>query len=83
LLLLCKNNVGYGNLLKIISKSYSDNIVNNVPIVKIKWLTCLSDGLIAIGLGAESDIGFYLSKSDMKSANILVNFWRNLFFIQG
>lgn len=80
LLLLCKNNIGYGNLLKIISKSYSENVIYNIPLVKSKWLTCLSEGLIAIGLGVESDVGSFIFKKDIKSAIKLLNFWNNLFF---
>src|SRR3990167_3865145 len=38
LILLCQNNRGYQNLLKLLSQSYLKGQVNGLPLVDIEWL---------------------------------------------
>ncbi len=78
-LLLCKNYVGYKNLLKLVSKSYSEDFLSSTPIIKTAWLISLSEGLIAIGLGVESDIGISLLNGNITEAKVFSNFWKSVF----
>jgi len=77
--LLCKNYKGYRNLVSIIAKSYLDKDVNGVPIVKYRWISGMSDNLIAIGISVESDIGRSLLNNDFLQAEYFYNFWRTVF----
>ncbi len=51
LLLLCKNEVGYKNLVKLISHSYLNNSEINDPYIIIENLKQYSDGLICMAGG--------------------------------
>ncbi|MDP2763174.1 MAG: DNA polymerase III subunit alpha [Enterobacteriaceae bacterium] len=77
--LLCKNLIGYKNLIRLVSKSYLENISGNIPIVKKKWLVSLSNGLIAIGLSINSDIGRCLLDNNFFRASRLLKFWEGVF----
>lgn len=78
-LLLCQNTTGYNNLVKLLTKTYSENLVRGIPIVKRKWLPFLSEGLIAIGLSSESDIGLFLINNDYIKAASALQFWYKVF----
>lgn len=78
-LLLCQNIVGYGNLVKLLTKAYSENLVDGIPVVKKQWLVPLSEGLIAIGLSFESDIGIFLMSGDYLQASNCFKFWHKAF----
>jgi len=78
-ILLCQNSIGYKNLVKLLTKAYTENLIEGVPVVKRKWLLTLSDGLIAIGLSFESDIGLFLVNDNYLYASKALTFWNNVF----
>lgn len=84
IILLCKNYIGYRNLVTILAKSHLDS-KNDLPLVKYKWLSELSDGLIAIGLSVDSDIGRSLINNNFNDAIEFLNFWnfsfKNRFYL--
>lgn len=75
--LLCQNQCGYKNLVKLISKSYLEAHTDQ-PIIIKNWLTAHAEGLIALA-GIESDIGQALLAHDQTSAKTNLLFWKNLF----
>ncbi len=80
LTLLCQNNTGLNNLMKLISKSYN-NWCNHKPIVNANWLLQdnLHVGLIAIAPMMDSDIGQAITNNNMLAAIELTNNWVQLF----
>lgn len=79
LTLLCQNNLGYRNLIKIISRSYLEGQQSGRPMVEKDWLNDMADGLIALS-GAEcGDIGEALLTKEKKLANQNLQHWRTLF----
>jgi DNA polymerase-3 subunit alpha len=61
LVLLCRNDVGYQNLKRLITRSYVEGKQNGVPVVQREWLTSESvSGLIALSGGRTGAIGQWL-----------------------
>ncbi len=54
---LVKNQIGYQNLLKLISYAYLENVDPNVPQVPIGLLEDLNEGLIALSGGPDGPLG--------------------------
>jgi len=80
LTLLCQNNQGYQNLLKLVSRSFLEGQNDgDKPIVKKAWLEALSSGLIALSGAQFGDIGQALLARDSKSAEACWNYWNTLF----
>lgn len=80
LTLLCQNNTGYKNLLKLISKSYLEGqSQGGAPRVAKAWLTDLSSGLIALSSGLEGDIGRAILAKDEEGAITYLRYWQALF----
>jgi DNA polymerase-3 subunit alpha len=79
LVLLCQNDVGYRNLTRLVSKSYTDGQHAGIPILERAWLTDATDGLIALSGGAQGDIGQALLSNDTSEANRLLKQWSALF----
>lgn len=79
ILILCKNKNGYENLLILISKAHTNNIINGIPILKYEWLININDGLIVIGLSFESDIGISLINDKQSKTFDFIKFWKKIF----
>jgi DNA polymerase III subunit alpha len=79
LTLLCQSNIGYQNLLKLISRSYLEGQSSGKPLVQKSWLAPLSTGLIALSGGQEGDIGQALLAHDQDGATNLLREWQALF----
>lgn len=79
LTLLCQNNQGYQNLLKLVSKSFLEGQDTGRPIVQKAWLEALSDGLIALSGAEHGDIGQALLARDSKKAAACWQYWQALF----
>lgn len=77
--LFCQNNIGYKNLLKLVSRSYLAGQINDQPIVKKEWLKEYSEGLIALSGAQEGDIGQALLRRDAAETKAAVAFWQSLF----
>ncbi len=57
LLLLAKNEAGYGNLMQVVSDSYMHPQHANMPLISLANLAKYSDGLIALSGGIAGAIG--------------------------
>ena len=67
LLLLAKNNIGYVNLMKLISLSYI-NSNNHIPMISKTTLKEFNEGLIATSSGLNGAITHYASMEDYENA---------------
>ncbi|MBA3660412.1 MAG: DNA polymerase III subunit alpha [Gammaproteobacteria bacterium] len=75
---LCQNNLGYQNLLKLVSLGFLKGQVEGKPTITHDWLNSYSDGLITL-LGQESDLGQALLRQDQKQIKNLCDYWLTLF----
>jgi len=57
LVLLCQNEIGYRNLTRLVSRSYTEGQENNVPYLHRQWLNGATEGIIALSGGCEGEIG--------------------------
>lgn len=80
LTLLCQNNAGYQNLLKIVSRSFLEGQNDSdYALVEKTWLSELSTGLIALSGAQHGDIGRALLAQDHKKAAECYHYWQQLF----
>lgn len=79
LLLLARNQIGYKNIFKIISLSYTKGQYLGKPIVKKSWIQESSDGLIVLSGAQYGDVGQALLANNLDLARKLAQFWQNLF----
>ncbi len=79
MVLLCKNNDGYKNLARLVSKGYQLNQHRGVPIIKREWLREQSGGLIALSGGREGDVGQALLAGNRDAAAAQITEWLRLF----
>lgn len=84
LVLLCQNNVGYHNLTKLVSRSYTEGQIDNIPYLQQTWLENNTDGLIALSAGREGEIGkLLLAGQDAKQQlEQLNNLFPNRFYLE-
>ena len=85
LLLLCKNEIGYKNLVKLISHSYLNNLEMNSPYILIEDLKKYSRGLICLAGGKFGIITKNLNESLILSKEliqILNQIFTNDFFLE-
>ena len=84
ILLLIKNKTGYRNLIKLMSKVYSDNENNNK--ITLEDLKENSDGLICLTGGIHGPIAKLFLKNDVKGADNLIqkflSIYKNNLFIE-
>lgn len=73
--LLCQNQIGYQNLLVLLSRGYTDNQDNGKAITKRAWLQELSEGLIVLSGAKEGDVGQALLAQDALRLEVYLNFW--------
>ncbi|MCW9088789.1 MAG: DNA polymerase III subunit alpha [Gammaproteobacteria bacterium] len=79
LVLLCKDEAGYKNLTRLVSRSYIENQHRGIPIVKREWFTGQTRGLIALSGGREGDVGQALLAGKRDVAAELLTEWLRLF----
>src|SRR3990167_4641953 len=80
LTLLCQNNEGYQNLLKLVSRSFLEGqSTGDRPLVQKEWLNTLSTGLIALSGAEMGDIGQALLTRDQNKATACWQYWNSLF----
>lgn len=77
--LLCKDNQGYHNLRKIVSKSYTEGQHNGRPLVDRAWLLDWSEGLIVLSGAMKGDIGQALLANKLDEAKACLNQWMQHF----
>ena len=78
LVLLCKNEVGYKNLIKLVSKGYTEGFYSK-PRVDEELLRQYSDGLIALSACLSGKIPRLLSNGDFEGAKKTALDYANIF----
>ncbi len=79
LILLAKNKIGYGNLLRLISQSYTEGQILGKPVVRRRWLEELAPGLIVLSGAKDGDVGQALLAGNFTQAQSLTRFWKKFF----
>lgn len=78
LILLCKNEVGYKNLLKIVTASYLEGFYYK-PRIDFELLQKYNEGLIAISSSWSGDISTTLRNKNLDKAKELIKKYKDLF----
>ncbi len=80
LIILCKNNLGYKNLTRLITKSWLDGQTHFGPRLHKDWLDKKNcEGLIALSGGVRGDIGRSLINGHHDLSARLLESWQALF----
>ena len=79
LVLLCANHEGYMNLMRIISRGYTEGQHDDQAIIDAEWLQGNTAGLIALSGGKDGEIGQLLLKDKDDLANECLQEWLQLF----
>ena len=79
LVLLCKNNAGYGALSRILTRSYLESEHVSGPVVQRGWLTEAGADLIVLSGAREGDVGKALLAGDKGLAAAHADFWSSHF----
>ncbi|BGI51130.1 MAG: DNA polymerase III subunit alpha [Arsenophonus endosymbiont of Ceratovacuna japonica] len=76
LTILAKNNIGYHNLILLISNAYQKgyNIIG--PTIKQEWLIKYKDGLLLLSGGYMGDIGKFILSGNKKLIDQCLNFYQ-------
>ena len=77
--LLCRDNEGYKNLTRLVSRSYMEGQQRGIPVLQKEWLEGASSGLIALSGGRGGDVGRALLAGNHELAARQLLFWQNLF----
>ena len=78
LILLCKNNVGYQNLIKIVSQSFVEGFYSK-PRIDRELLEQHHDGLICLSACLAGELPRYLAQGDYEKAKETALWYRDLF----
>ncbi|MFN3235280.1 MAG: DNA polymerase III subunit alpha, partial [Gammaproteobacteria bacterium] len=76
---LCQNAQGYKNLMRLISRSYTEGQYQDVPMVKREWLAEDAEGLIILSGAREGDVGQALLAQQKDVVETLVAFYQKHF----
>lgn len=79
LTILAKNNIGYQNLILLISKAYKRGFNITGPKIKKKWLIQYKEGLILISGGQNGEIGKLLLKGNKILIDECLKFYKKYF----
>jgi len=79
LTLICQNQTGYLNLLKLVSRGFLEGQSLDRPILQKEWVESLTDGLIALSGAQEGDIGKALLAQNNDEAVKCLQYWQQLF----
>ncbi|MCD6045350.1 MAG: polymerase alpha subunit [Gammaproteobacteria bacterium] len=80
LTLLCQNNVGYRNLIQVVSSAYNrGQVILDKPGIARDWLKAHQEGLIALSGGIDGDVGQCILKKDRSAAKECILYWRSIF----
>lgn len=79
LTVICQNQVGYLNLLKLVSRGFLEGQTLDRPVLQKQWLESLTDGLIALSGAQEGDIGKALLAQNTEEAAKHLHYWQQLF----
>ena len=79
LLLLCRNEAGYRNLTRLVTRAYTEGQQRGQPLVERAWVTECATGLLALSGGSEGDIGRALLAGQPERARQRLDEWRACF----
>ncbi len=80
LVLLCQNDIGYRNLTRLVSRTYTQGQTLGKPYLLKEWLTSHNtQGLIALSGGQEGELGPSLLAGNWGQAKQQLTFWHSLF----
>ena len=80
LVLLCRDENGYRNLSRLLTRAYLEGQKKGVPLVQRDWLTAAScAGLIALSGGLHGDVGHALHNGHYDLAQTLLDGWQSIF----
>jgi DNA polymerase-3 subunit alpha len=82
LILLCKNNTGYKNLLKLVTASYLDGFYYK-PRIDFEVLEKYKEGLVCISSSWSGDISTALRNHNTDLAKELIEKYKKIFAIEG
>jgi DNA polymerase-3 subunit alpha len=77
--LLCKDETGYRNLTRLVTRAYLEGQHGRGPVLQRQWLTGSSAGLIALSAAREGDIGKALLAGNKELASQCLDYWQHLF----
>lgn len=78
IVVLCMNNQGYHNLLKLLSLGYQD-VERRRFLLKREWLKSHGEGLIALSGGHTGDVGQAMLANNADLARQMLAFWKQCF----
>jgi DNA polymerase-3 subunit alpha len=79
IVLLCKNEIGYKNLVRLVSHAHIIPAGKKQPCVDIKEIEKYNEGLICLTGHIESFLWEKLRNDDMEEAKIFLNTFKNIF----
>ena len=79
IVLLCKQHAGYLNLVRLVSRSYTEGQQSGRPAIHKSWLEGQTGGLIALSGGRAGDVGQALVAGEKLRARGLLDDWIRLF----
>jgi len=79
-LFLVQNDIGYGNMTRLVSRSYQEGQHSGTPVIQRDWITSdASEGIIMLSGGIESDVADALQRGQEEQARELATYWKELF----
>lgn len=79
IVLLCANDKGYHNLIKLVTLSYREGLYNGRPHVSMQSLEKYNDGLIALSGGYNGEVAKSLLGGTKSEAGQIVEKYRSIF----
>jgi len=72
---LCKNQTGYQNLIRLLSRAYLEGQENDKLHIEWSWLTAAKEGLIILSGGIRGDVGQAIIRGREKKAEQRLQRW--------
>lgn len=72
---LCKNQTGYQNLIRLLSRAYLEGQANHHVWIQWQWLVEAKEGLIVLSGGCRGDVGQMVLKGRIKAAEQRLARW--------
>ena len=79
MILLCKNDAGYKNVTKLISRAYMEGQKLGLPRVEKAWIKDCSEGVIMLSGGPGGDVGYALLAGNAELAKSRLSEWKGVF----
>jgi DNA polymerase III subunit alpha len=76
---LAQNQVGYQNLIKLVSNSFLCGQQHGKPIVQKQWIENFAEGIIMLSGGKDGDVGRAILANDSQQTEILLKEWLRIF----